>query len=219
VSDPKKLTPAQTMRAIQEEAAQDAIDEIKAMSPSEVDASLREAGVDPDEAAQRAKAAIEAALAGARVEPARTYQAAPAPLLAVAEPPGPPWGSPPAVPAPTDGTTNGAPKVASLDAARVRRSRLGIWAVIAAAAATVGVLATGGGGGVSAPRPPPEELARKERAEAFAACERKDYAACERSLDEAKDDDPAGEDDARVKDARAAIARWRESHPPEAPKP
>jgi hypothetical protein len=150
-----------------------------------VDASLREAGVDPDDAAARAKAAIEAALA--KAEPAKKEDAAPA-------------------------------KVVPLDAARARRSRWTMWGVAAAAAAAAVILVkmnTGDDHVVSRPAPSPAEL----RADAFAACDRKDYAACERTLDEAKQDDPAGEDDARVKDARAAIARWRESHPPEAPKP
>lgn len=198
MSDAKKLTPAETMRAIQEEAARDAVEEIQAMSPSEVDAELREAGVEPDEAAARAKAAIEAALA--KAEPGKKGGAA------ADAPAGGPAGGP-AAPA----------KVVSLDAAQARRSGWAIGALAAAAAAAVVVMATRGRDEnlVGAGRPSPAE----ERAAALAACDRKDYEACERRLDDMKEYDPAGEDDARVKAARAAIARWRESHPNEAPKP
>jgi hypothetical protein len=182
VSDPKVRADAETMRAIQREAAEDAIDEIAAMSPSEVDASLRSAGVEPEEASQRAQAAIEAALAAS--EPA---------------------------------------KVVPLSAARPRKGTPPwiVWTGVAAAAAAVALVVrmNAPSNDVGASRPSPEKIAERARATALAACGRQDYDACERGLDDARDEDPAGEDTPAVRDARAAIARWHQSRGLEAPAP
>jgi RNA polymerase sigma factor (sigma-70 family) len=58
--------------------------------------------------------------------------------------------------------------------------------------------------------PPPS--AAQLRARAYKECASRAFDACERDLDRAKKDDPAGEDDAKVKDARRAIAEARAGH-------
>jgi hypothetical protein len=211
VSERKPLTPAQAMRAIQEEAAQDAIDEIAAMSPAEVGDALRAAGVEPEEASRRARSAIAAALAASD---APASSAAPTSPLASSSPP------PAEAPRPPP---DGPSKVISLDAARPRRGTPPwiVWTTVVAAAAVVALVfrARTDSDRVASPRPPPEQLAARARATGLVECDRQDYEACERDLDEARDLDPEGEDAPRIRDARAAIARWHASRELEAPKP
>jgi hypothetical protein len=59
----------------------------------------------------------------------------------------------------------------------------------------------------------PREWATKLRVEAFKACDAKKWIECERMLNQAKEADPEGEQDARVTKARAAIAAWRAGNP------
>jgi hypothetical protein len=68
----------------------------------------------------------------------------------------------------------------------------------------------------------PKQTATLKRDAAFAACEREEWTKCASLLDEAKALDPAGENDARVRVAREAIARAnppppREEDAPKAP--
>jgi DNA-directed RNA polymerase specialized sigma24 family protein len=64
----------------------------------------------------------------------------------------------------------------------------------------------------------PKQTATLERDGAFAACDIGDWGKCAAMLDEAKALDPAGENDARVRGARGAIARANPPPPTEAPK-
>jgi DNA-directed RNA polymerase specialized sigma24 family protein len=65
----------------------------------------------------------------------------------------------------------------------------------------------------------PKQTATLKRDAAFAACDVSDWSKCRALLDEAKALDPAGENHARVRDARDAIARAATETPPEeAPK-
>ena len=69
MSEPKPLSPAETMRAILAEARKDAVADVMALPPEGVDDALKAAGIDPAEAERRATAAIEAALASVGEEP------------------------------------------------------------------------------------------------------------------------------------------------------
>ncbi len=96
-------------------------------------------------------------------------------------------------------------------------------AVAAAAATVVAVQLAGSRRGPDAigPEPPsttrtPHEQAARLRGEALAACDGHDFAVCTVKLDDARTLDPAGESEARVVAARAAIAASQE---PQAPPP
>jgi hypothetical protein len=69
------------------------------------------------------------------------------------------------------------------------------------------------------PDPTPEHVASVLRRDALAACAKGDFPACESGLDRAKESDPAGEEDARVREARSAIRRAKLVAPPMGPKP
>jgi DNA-directed RNA polymerase specialized sigma24 family protein len=60
----------------------------------------------------------------------------------------------------------------------------------------------------------PKQTATLKRDAAFAACDVSDWTKCAALLDQAKALDPAGENDARVRDARAAIAHATPQAPP-----
>ena len=63
----------------------------------------------------------------------------------------------------------------------------------------------------------PKQTATLKRDAAFAACTLEEWSRCATLLDEAKALDPAGENDARVRDAREAIARATPAPAPQAP--
>jgi RNA polymerase sigma factor (sigma-70 family) len=66
----------------------------------------------------------------------------------------------------------------------------------------------------------PKQTATLKRDAAFAACALEDWVKCATLLDDAKALDPAGENDARVRQARDAVARASEAPRPEpSPKP
>jgi DNA-directed RNA polymerase specialized sigma24 family protein len=66
----------------------------------------------------------------------------------------------------------------------------------------------------------PKQTATLKRDAAFAACDVSDWVKCATLLDEAKALDPAGENDARVRQARDAVARVNEAPRPEpSPRP
>jgi hypothetical protein len=60
---PRKRTPEETLRAIEEQAAHDELERAMAMPAAEVDRELREAGFDPDGVAARGTALVERLLA------------------------------------------------------------------------------------------------------------------------------------------------------------
>lgn len=194
MSDPKRLSPAETMRAIRAEAGSDAVDEVMALSPQAVDAALKAAGIEPAEAERRATAAIEAALAsvGAAPEPAKSRVV---PL-----------------------------KKAQARSLSRRWATLGSVAAAAAVAATVGVMnrsaivamfrgteAIGpdryGVPATSTQGPTAAEKALALRTAAFASCKESQWDWCEAQLDEASQLDPAGDTAPEVVTARKAIRK------------
>lgn len=202
MSDPKRLSPAETMRAIRAEAGRDAVDEVMALPPEAVDAALKAAGIEPAEAERRATAAIEAALAsvGAAPEPAKSNVV---PLRRPASP-----------------------------SVSRRWVALGSVAAAAAVAVTVGVMngsaivamfrgpeAIGpdryGVPAASTQGPTMAERALALRTKAFAACKESRWDWCEAQLDEASQLDPAGDTAPDVMEARKAI---RKAHDDEARK-
>ena len=198
MSQEKPLSPAETMRAIAEQAARDAIDEVTSLPEGAVDAELKAAGVDPAEAERRAMAAIEAALAGAG-------GAAEAPASKVVT----------------------LPKAAARAPSR-RWVVVGSIAAAAAVAATVGAMNAGRivealRGGPEPIRPdeyPPPTATRREptpvdkatalRDKAFESCSAHDWDLCAQRLDDAKAMDPAGEERPEVIAARRAIAKAKD---------
>ena len=206
MSDPKPLSPAETMRAVGRESAEDAVDEVMSLTPAEVDDELRKAGVDPAEAERRATAAIEAALASVAgaAEPARG-NVAPR-VEPVAHRPARRWYA------------------------------LGAWAAAAATLVALGAMHRGTlvaffrgaepigpdiepPSSVAAPtEPSPADKALALRTAAFAACEKGRWDACEEHLDDANAFDPAGDTAPEVVAARRAIADGRKEEG-EKPKP
>jgi hypothetical protein len=65
------------------------------------------------------------------------------------------------------------------------------------------------------PSPSPEPRAATLRKEAAAACAQGDFGPCEQRLDEAQRIDPAGENDVRVREARASIRKAKTPPPVE----
>jgi hypothetical protein len=209
MSDPKALSPHEAMRAIVEESASDALEEHAKKSPAVIERDLREAGVEPEEAEQRARRAIEAALALVGETEATAGDTANASVSANATAPA----SPP---------TNVVP-IASAQARK--RGRWSRWAPVlaigSAAAGLVGATEPWWSSGLRVahgvpddPHPVSPGDVRRVRyattlAAALGACDKRDFAACERGLDDAKTIDPAGESDARVVAARRAIREWR----------
>ena len=59
----RKRTPEETLRAIENSAADDEMERILAMSPAEVDRELRDAGFDPDAVGERGARVAEGLLA------------------------------------------------------------------------------------------------------------------------------------------------------------
>jgi len=166
---------------------QEELDAIAAMAPADLDKELADAGYDAARTRQRIEAAREAAYdAPVGKAPSRA--------------------SPPA-------------KIVSLEAARAKRSVPTRWGLLAAAAAVA--LLVGGGGAQYAATwkpattvtyatvghpPSPRELAAPARRRGLRLCDEGYYAECQDALDEARGIDPAGEGDAAVQEARAAIA-------------
>jgi len=171
--------------AVAEHEAEQEAERVAGMDDEELAAELKKAGVDEAKLRGLTEKAIAAADAAERAE-----AKAPAPQ-------------------PT--------KVVSLDAARERKRSGPPWWTLAAAAA---VLVTGtfvamnqGDNGVSNPYPGDDagpsanEEAARYRATAFDQCASKHFDLCQEALDRARQLDPSGEEEPRVKDARAAIAR------------
>jgi DNA-directed RNA polymerase specialized sigma24 family protein len=63
----------------------------------------------------------------------------------------------------------------------------------------------------------PKQTATLKRDAAFAACEREEWSTCATLLDDARALDPTGENDARVRVARDAVARATEAPPVQSP--
>lgn len=203
MSTPKPLSPAETMRAILDEAGKDAVEEVMALAPEAVNDALKAAGVDPAEAERRATAAIEAALAkfGEAAEPVKSNVV---PLA-------------------------GRP-AASRPAARAAARRWAVWAPVAAAAAAAVTLGVMNGSAIVAlfrgtepigpdrygnppstvatsTEPTPTQRALALRTQAFAACKEAQWDPCLAWLDEAAQLDPAGDATPEVIAARAAAKK------------
>jgi hypothetical protein len=243
VSAPKKLSPAEAMRAVREQAARDAMDEVKALSEADLDAELRAEGVDPAEAERQAQAAIEAALARVPGEDAEGAE----PQHGFAVPAGTRTETQTgaekerALRAKDGGRSGGGGADASKTAAHSMRRRWtvsGVLVVAAGAAIAVGITngaqivaalrgdvdagpAPSADASASAPLPvaptaPPEaNRSLVLRRDALAACARADWAACRMGLDGARDVDPDGEKLPEVVAARRALS---EAEPKPGPK-
>jgi hypothetical protein len=118
---------------------------------------------------------------------------------------------------------NAGAKQASGPTVRTRpvRPRRTQWVTWLAAAAIAGLVAAAvtrqrkpdmvsspypGDAGGEPQAPTAKEIAAQLRSDAFAACGAERWAECEGKLDEAKNVDPDGESDARVKETRTAVA-------------
>jgi hypothetical protein len=213
---PRKLTPEETLKALELSAEADAaMREVLAMTPEEVDKDLEDAGFDM--AAQRAKARarVEQLRALAGSPPAK----APAPAADPAPPPAPmltpsPEPSPEAVSTTEDDEALAVPAPIPI----YRRPRVQF---LFAAAAVVLTLAGVGmalalRGDIPILRPentwpkPREKTPEQRRAallreEARAACELRDAVRCREKLEEAKGIDPGGEKAAAVVETRSLL--------------
>jgi len=197
VSEPKPLSPAETMRAILAEAGKDAVADVMALPPEGVDDALKAAGIDPAEAERRATAAIEAALASVSEEP-RPAKSNVVPLRK-----GAPWSpskrwlvmgsaAAAAVVAVTVGVMNGSAIVAVFRGSEaIGPDRYGVPAT-------------------STQGPTMAEQALALRTEAYVLCEDAHWDDCEGKLNEASQLDPAGDTAPEVKAARKAIEKGRE---------
>jgi hypothetical protein len=89
------------------------------------------------------------------------------------------------------------------------RRRRGRWTqatlILIAAAAAVFLWLRGSDDDQKVGAPPPPHSARALREEALEACDQARWDACKAKLDEARELDPAGEEDPRVQKARRAI--------------
>ncbi len=197
MTEPKPLSPAETMLAILAESGKDTVEQVTSLSPAAVDAALKAAGIEPAEADRRATAAIEAALAsvGESAEPAKSN------VVPLRKP--------------------------EARAPSRRWYVLGPVAAAAAVAVTVSVMNgsaivamfhgreaispdTYGVPAASTKEPTLEERALALRTKAFAACKASQWDACESQLDEAAQLDPAGDGAPEVVEARKAIRKAQE---------
>jgi hypothetical protein len=182
MTEPRKRSPAEVWRALENASTDAEVGRIDALSDDELDAELRAAGIDPADAAK-----IGADVLG------------PAPASGDG-------GVASRVPART-GVAEAKPAVD--DAPRGRRRAYWI-AGFAAAAVVIGVLVTRPSGGPEVGTGHPDtEAALKEAADlrdrAFGACDEGYWAACEDALNAARSLDPAGETAPRVVAARRSI--------------
>jgi hypothetical protein len=182
VSTADKPDPARAWKYVDDLLADEELERLEKMSPEEVDGELRAVGVDP--------ASIPSAEE----------------LFAKAEKRAREAGSAAARGGNGTGAATGSAASAKVLPLR-RREGIAQYVTLAAAAAVLLFVATRpeDDGPVSAANP--EAI----RARAFEACAAKQWDACEEALDEAERIDRQGEDDARVREAREAIAQARES--------
>jgi hypothetical protein len=212
---------------IEDLAFESELERVAALSPEALDAELREAGVDPG----RAQEIVERALAEATAKQDATGagpQEAGSSQSAAGERP-----ASPALPDSRRVASAVATALEAPAPARERRPRAGrrqprvVWiavGVVSAAAVLAILLGTIGRGAIEAwlvpapsgvpspvptrgpaPGPAPLEVAAELRNEAFIACGVHNLYVCQRGLDEAQALDPAGEDDPRVRAARALL--------------
>jgi hypothetical protein len=190
MSDGRKRAPGEAWAALEKEALREEGERVAKMSDAELDASLKERGIDAKAARERGAALAAKLMAQRSAAPAAPPAAAPAPA------PGP-------------------AKVVSLAAEREKRGRSVAWITLVAAAAAVAVI--GGGAGVyvalnspepaptqsipvptqsGPPAPPSEVLAKQEadalRGQAVAECASQDWHGCRSDLRRAGKLDPAG---------------------------
>ncbi len=193
MTPPNKRTTAEVWRALEkiadevasgEKADAIALEKVAALDDEALDRALREAGIDP------------AAAANVGLEALRT-----APAGDVTEPPSPVGAKEP--PSPADAKE----PPARAGAKRARSARPLLWLAAAAlfSLLVVFVWVQGQPEHVSRPPPPSREEAADLRDEAFGLCAQGRWAECEARLDDARDLDPAGEADPRVRAARQSV--------------
>jgi hypothetical protein len=181
MTEPRKRSPAEVWRALEEASTEAEVRRIDALSDDALDAELRAAGIDPAEAAK-----IGEDVLGPVPAPGNGGAASEAPAR-----------------------TRGAEAKPTVDEAPGARRRVYWIAGFAAAAAVLGVLVALPGGGPPIGSGQPDTAALKEAADlrerAFGACDQGDWAACEDALNAARSLDPDGETAPRVVAARRAI--------------
>jgi hypothetical protein len=189
VSIPRKPGSPVTWETIEKVADKAERARLEALIDDEIDVELREAGIDPDEAAKIVQRALQQALEK--------------PALARATPP---------PPRPVE-VGAGAAKVRV--APRTKRRSPGGIAAVAAVAVAAGVLLAfamrrPGADGVAHGRPDEgatsQQRAARLRDDAYGACAETSWTRCAGKLDEARELDPEGEADPRVIAARKAIS-------------
>jgi hypothetical protein len=178
VNTPRKPGSQVTWETIERVADKAERARLEALSEADIDRELREAGIEPDEAVNLVQRAVEQA--GEKKErEAETER----------------------------------PRVARVPASTPKkRWSAGAMATMSAVALAAGVLlvvSVRRPDGVARGRPDSEpttqERAAKLREEAYAACAKRVWTACESKLDEARRLDPAGESDPRVIAARKGV--------------
>jgi hypothetical protein len=190
MSAPSKRTTAQVWKALEATADEVELARIDALDDEALDRELRQAGIDPGEAADVGKGVLQSASPEANV-----------PVAAASQPKGVDSGrQKPARP-----SGGRMPWVIWLAAAAIAVLVLAAFAERREIQAWFGRAPIDKDDDRSPREPSPRERAARIRDDAFASCGESRWAECERRLNDAQRLDPGGESDSRVQAARAAV--------------